>query len=156
MKTEVVLGADNGLTLSEMRGLDFDDPEWEGLLDQLTAEDYQELIARAGYGNPAIDSIDKPYLVDADSATGPITADSRFNIPSVLLLAQAWDPDLAYDWQPDGVVRAGDEHPSHSLQRSQWRVLLRGPVPVRSIDHGDREGGLGEGHLHLRQALRVQ
>lgn len=98
VKTEVVLGADNGLTLSEMRGLDFDDPEWEGLLDQLTAEDYQELIARAGYGNPAIDSIDKPYLVDADSATGPITADSRFNIPSVLLLAQAWDPDLAYDF----------------------------------------------------------
>ena len=36
--TKIVYGADNGLKLIDMRGLDYDDPLWEDLLDELTAE----------------------------------------------------------------------------------------------------------------------
>lgn len=98
LTADPVFGARNGLTLSELRGLEQDDPKWDMLLDQLRPEDYQELIGRAGYGNPAVSSIDKPYLVDADTAKGPMTADSKFMIGSTLQLAQMWDPDAAYEF----------------------------------------------------------
>lgn len=39
------LGADNGLKLVEMIGLEFDDPKWQQLLDQLT---YDEMVALIG------------------------------------------------------------------------------------------------------------
>ncbi len=39
------MGAKNGLKLVEMIGLDFDDPKWEQLLDQLT---YDEMVALIG------------------------------------------------------------------------------------------------------------
>ena len=45
-----VLNADNGLQLIDMRGLDYDDPAWEDLLDQLTLKD-MESLAWLGYGN---------------------------------------------------------------------------------------------------------
>ena len=32
-------GADNGLTLADMRGLDYDDEQWDALLDQLTVDE---------------------------------------------------------------------------------------------------------------------
>ena len=32
-------GADNGLTLADMRDADYDDPRWEKLLDQLTVDE---------------------------------------------------------------------------------------------------------------------
>ena len=47
---EPVYGADNGLTLIDLRGKDYDDPMWDDLLDQLTPEDYDLTIARGGYG----------------------------------------------------------------------------------------------------------
>ena len=52
-----VMGAENGLELAMFIGRDFDDPAWEKLLDQLTAEDMALLIA----GNDAaIPSVGKP------------------------------------------------------------------------------------------------
>ena len=38
------LGADNGLSLIDMRGLAYDDPKWDKLLDQLTFDDMVSLI----------------------------------------------------------------------------------------------------------------
>ncbi len=39
------LGADNGLKLYDMMGLDYNDPKWEELLDQLT---FDEMVSRIG------------------------------------------------------------------------------------------------------------
>ena len=41
-------GADNGLTLADMRDADYDDPRWEKLLDQLTVDEMANMIAMAG------------------------------------------------------------------------------------------------------------
>ena len=41
----LLLGADNGLTLYDMIGLDYDDPQWEKLLDQMT---YDEMVSLVG------------------------------------------------------------------------------------------------------------
>ena len=41
------LGAKNGLTLASMIGKDFDDPQWETLLDQLTFDEMVNTITLA-------------------------------------------------------------------------------------------------------------
>lgn len=43
-----VTGADNGIMLADMRGLDYDDPQWEDFLDQLTFEEMRDLVAYGG------------------------------------------------------------------------------------------------------------
>lgn len=47
-------GAQNGVRLAELRGKDYDDKQWDSLLDQLTVTQMNELIANGGYGNAAI------------------------------------------------------------------------------------------------------
>lgn len=59
--TQIVYGADNGLTLIDMRGLDFDDPLWDDLLDELTADEIYNTIGVSGYGIEYIDSVEKPF-----------------------------------------------------------------------------------------------
>lgn len=55
-----VLGADNGLKLYDMMGLDYDDPKWEQLLDQLTFEEMAELIGDAFHWTMPVESINAP------------------------------------------------------------------------------------------------
>lgn len=93
-----VYGAKNGLTLIEMRGLDFDDPKWDDLLDQLTEEDYYNTIAQSGYGLEAIASINKPFTWDADSAAGLFFGGTGKIFPTPMTLAQTWNRDLAREY----------------------------------------------------------
>ncbi|MDE6588903.1 MAG: glycoside hydrolase family 3 C-terminal domain-containing protein [Oscillospiraceae bacterium] len=93
-----VYGAKNGLTLIEMRGLDFDDPKWNDLLDQLTADDYYNTIGLSGYGIEAIDSVNKPFTIDADTAAGLIYGGTGKMFPNAMTLAQTWNQDLAREF----------------------------------------------------------
>ena len=93
-----VYGAKNGLTLIEMRGLDFDDPQWDKLLDQLTQEDYYNTIGLSGYGIEAIDSVNKPFTIDADTAAGLIYGGTGKMFPNSMTLAQTWNQDLAREF----------------------------------------------------------
>lgn len=90
-----VYGADNGLSLIDLRGLTFDDPQWELLLDQLTPDDYQTLIASSGYGTPALESVGKPYAMDADSATGLVFGGTGITYQGANIMAQTWNIELA-------------------------------------------------------------
>lgn len=90
-----VYGAKNGLTLIEMRGLDFDDPKWDQLLDQLTQEDYYNTIGLSGYGIEYIDSVNKPFTIDADTAAGLIYGGTGKMFPNSMTLAQTWNQELA-------------------------------------------------------------
>lgn len=95
---EIVYGKENGLTLIDMRGLDFDDPLWEELLDQLTAEDYAAMIEESGYGTPFLESVNKPFCVDADTAAGLIYGGTGTMFPNMMTLAQTWNQDLASEY----------------------------------------------------------
>ncbi len=98
IEDEIVYGKDNGLTLIEMRGLAFDDPLWDDLLDQLTLEDYQTTITLSGYGSVALDSVNKPFCVDADTASGLIYGGTGAFFPNMMVLAQTWNQDLALEY----------------------------------------------------------
>ena len=94
---ELTYGADNGLTLIEMRGLDYDDPQWEQLLDQLTAEDYDLLITQAGYGTDYVASVDKPAGTDADSTSGWSWGGTGMTFCNPATVAQTWNASLAHE-----------------------------------------------------------
>lgn len=98
LKDKIVYGADNGLDLIDMRGLDYDDEQWNDLLDQLKQEDYQEMITQSGYGTVALDSINKPFCIDADTATGLIYGGTGTMFQSSMILAQTWNVKLAEEF----------------------------------------------------------
>lgn len=91
-------GAKNGLKLSDMYGKDYDDADWDKLLDQLTFDDMDNLIANGGYGTQAVKSVGKIQLTDAD---GPASLNNNFTgvgsigFPASTAFACTWNKDLA-------------------------------------------------------------
>ena len=94
-------GADNGLTLADMRDADYDDPRWEKLLDQLTVEEMANMIAMAGYQTAAMDSVGKVATLDFD---GPAAINNNFTgvgsigFPIEVVVASTWNKELAQAW----------------------------------------------------------
>ena len=94
-------GADNGLTLADMRDADYDDPRWEKLLDQLTVDEMANMIAMAGYQTAAMDSVGKVATLDFD---GPAAINNNFTgvgsigFPIEVVVASTWNKKLAQAW----------------------------------------------------------
>ena len=94
-------GADNGLTLADMRDADYDDPRWEKLLDQLTVDEMANMIAMAGYQTAAMDSVGKVATLDFD---GPAAINNNFTgvgsigFPIEIVVASTWNKELAQAW----------------------------------------------------------
>lgn len=95
---KIVYKEDNGLALIDMRGLDFDDPLWEKLLNQLTPDDYYMMIAQSGYGTEFLKSVNKPFCIDADTASGLIYGGTGAMFPNMMTLAQTFNQDLALEY----------------------------------------------------------
>lgn len=66
----ITFGADTNYPLSMMIGADYDDPDWDKILDQLTLEDAVFFICNAGSGIPAANSIVSPFRYGAEGPTG--------------------------------------------------------------------------------------
>ena len=90
-----VYGQDNGISLIDLRGKDYNDPMWDQLLDELSAEDYRELVGHSGYGSNFVQSIGKPFHIDADTAAGLIYGGTGMMFCSPVVMAQTWNQDLA-------------------------------------------------------------
>ena len=94
-------GADNGLTLADMRDADYDDPRWEKLLYQLTVDEMANMIAMAGYQTAAMDSVGKVATLDLD---GPAAINNNFTgvgsigFPIEVVVASTWNKELAQAW----------------------------------------------------------
>ena len=110
-ETAPTSGAKNGLVLSELRGLDYDDPRWDTLLDEINWNaDRKNIIQNFSgdaYVTAAIDSIGLPATVDEDGANGlkvngmtgdgsgyDMTASSSFGFAP--LMAATWNTELLY------------------------------------------------------------
>ena len=94
-------GADNGLTLEDVRDADYDDPRWEKLLDQLSVDEMANMIAMAGYQTAAMDSVGKVATLDFD---GPAAINNNFTgvgsigFPIEIVIASTWNKELAQTW----------------------------------------------------------
>lgn len=93
------MGADNGMTLGMMIGKDYDDPDWELLLDQATFEEMAKLITQ-GYHNTAVmTSVGKPATTDdngpqgfTQSLTGVTTCHCAYSDENIM--AATWNVEL--------------------------------------------------------------
>lgn len=98
------LDAENGLTLSELRGADYYDERWDLLLNQLNFDNPDLYIAlAASYDQTgAIAEISKPATVDYDGPqgiVGSITDSLEYTAyPSEPVVAATFNKDLAYAW----------------------------------------------------------
>ena len=92
-------GADNGLQLIDMRGLDFDDEKLDTLLDQLSVDDMTGMLNDCAYNTGAVESIGKPETSEPDgpagftSLTGPT---GNCSYCSEFIMAQTWNTELMY------------------------------------------------------------
>ena len=96
---DITTGKKNGLKLSDMKGLDYDDPKWSDLLDQMSLGEMEVLVGNAGWLTASVPSVDKPALVECDGPNGINNlmigvAGTQFTGQSVL--GQTWNVELAY------------------------------------------------------------
>ncbi|WP_407272508.1 glycoside hydrolase family 3 protein [Radiobacillus sp. PE A8.2] len=94
---EEIVFADHGLELQDMIGLDYDDPKWEQLLEQLSVSDMAILIGYGGYATQEIPSIGKPATVDLDGPAGIngiLTGLKGVQITSGVVIASTWNVEL--------------------------------------------------------------
>ena len=95
--TMPAVGAQNGLTLYDLADKEYDDPQWEQLLDQLTYEDMSLMINLGGWQTAAIESVGKPGTSDCDGPAGLsnfITGAYGTAYPAEVLMAQSWNTAL--------------------------------------------------------------
>ena len=93
-----VTGADGDVQLVDLRGLDYDDPAWDGLLDRLTVEEMNSLISLGGYQTNSIDSIGKVRTNDCDgpaSINNNFTGTGSIGFPAAVMIANTWNVDIA-------------------------------------------------------------
>lgn len=91
-------GANNGLALADMVGVDYDDEKWELLLDQLSVSDLEELTTRSGWHTSEISSIGKGYYTEIDGPAGLnglVDGLSSNQYPTEVVLASSWNTELA-------------------------------------------------------------
>ncbi|WP_243154186.1 glycoside hydrolase family 3 N-terminal domain-containing protein [Pseudoflavonifractor sp. 60] len=94
-------GAQNGMKLAQLRGKDYDDPDWDKLLDQLSVQDMLDMTSLCGYQTPAVESVGKVQTNDAD---GPGSINNNFSgagslgFPSVSVIASTWSKDLVHQY----------------------------------------------------------
>lgn len=154
--TMPVTGADNGLVISDMIGLDYDDPLWDKLLDQLTLSELKTLFGNCGWHNPAVVSIEKAMAVDMDGAEGlhNLTNDKTGNQYTItVVLASTWNEELATEFGEvfgdeclvEGV--SGLYAPSMNTHRS--------PFGGRAFEYYSEDGVLS-GKLAAAQIRKMQ
>lgn len=98
-----VTGAENGLTLAMMIDVPADDPSWDDLLDQLTAEEMYNLVRVGGYqtqtvnsvGAPATVCVDGPAYVGNAGTTGVNRPEGTYAWCSEVVIASTWNVELA-------------------------------------------------------------
>lgn len=98
----ITTGAKNGLTLTEMKGLAYDDPLWESLLDQLSVKDMLKLVGYGGYSSAKIKSVGKNFTIEID---GPSALNSLINsqlagnqYTAMVVLASTWNDAVAEEF----------------------------------------------------------
>jgi len=92
-------GAENGIMLGDLKGLDYDDPLWDSYLDQFTVEEMKMLINNGAYKTLAVDRLGVPGTILLDGPAGinfffkPTTSAAY---PTEVVIASTWNDELAY------------------------------------------------------------
>ncbi len=92
-------GASGSLTLADMAGLDYDDEQWDELLNQMTLSEMQTLVGSGGWSTAEVSSIEKTYETHIDGPQGLVRVVGSTPIlgtayPSSVVQAATWNKEL--------------------------------------------------------------
>ena len=138
-----VTGAAGSTKLVELRGLEYDDPMWDTLLDQLTVEEMNSLISLGGYQTNGIDSIDKVRTNDCD---GPASINNNFTgrgsigFPAAVMIANTWNVDIATAFG-DNIGQMADERDSSGWYAPAMNIH-RSAFAGRNFEYYSEDGFL--------------
>lgn len=154
-----VTGAKNGLKLADLRGKDYDDEQWEELLDQLTVEDMDTMIALGGYQTAAAGSVEKAQTVDCDgpaSINNNFTGTGSIGFPAGVMIANTWNVEIAEAFgqsigkMADEMGVSGWYAPAMNMHRSAFAgrnfeyysedPLLSGAIAAKAVIGAEKEG----------------
>ena len=95
------LGQKGDLELIDYRGKEFDEVDWDILINQMTSGEITQIIKWAGYKTDAAQSINKPKAVDLDGPSGlnNMATHEPYSItyPSEVNIASSWNRAISYD-----------------------------------------------------------
>lgn len=89
------------LKLKDFTKKDYDDDDWQTLIEQLTPKMLEDLFSQAGYATKELPYIGKPRAVDSDgpaglqSFVGGASTIKAYGYPTETLLACSWNTELA-------------------------------------------------------------
>lgn len=89
-----VYGANNGYTITELRGEPYDSEKWDDLLDQMSFEDQAYLITNGQYTTVPLTSVAKPDTSEHDGPTGSTTSLGSLSFPSEGIWASTYNDEL--------------------------------------------------------------
>lgn len=98
-----VSNAKNGTVLSSLRGLEYDDPLWDDLLDNInySAEELSGFISYGSYRTGPLKEIEKVVTADRDGPVGLTAGGSNALVASTWMstpiVAATWNTSLAYN-----------------------------------------------------------
>lgn len=95
---EDIIFADHGMTLKDVVGLDYNDPKWNDLLEQISVSEMAKLIGFGGYATQEVASVGKPGTIELDGPAGVngiFTGVTGVQYMSETVLAATWNVDLA-------------------------------------------------------------
>ena len=152
-------GAKNGLELVDLRGVDYDDPQWDKLLDQLTVSEMDTMIALGGYQTSAAKSVGKIQTIDCDgpaSINNNFTGTGSIGFPSAVIIANTWNVDIAEAFgqsigkMADEMGVSGWYAPAMNIHRSAFAgrnfeyysedPFLSGKIATAAVAGAEKEG----------------
>lgn len=94
-----VTAPEGELTIAMLKDLEFNDPMWEDLLNQMTQEDQQALAAKGFYSLAGSETVGAPGGKASDgpagcSAFSPALNNVRMAFPSPVVMASTWNVNL--------------------------------------------------------------
>ena len=90
------------LTTAMIMDLDYDDPMWDTLIQQMSVDELDTLVRVGGYATMGIDSIQLPSTQDKDGPAGIsstlVGGENGTSYPPEIVLAATWNDELAEEF----------------------------------------------------------
>ena len=92
----------HGLKLKDMKGLDYDDPKWDELMEQVSVKEMKLLIGNGGWETMPVKSVGKQFMTECDGPNGinnlmanKFSGVNGNNFTGQCVLGQTWNTSLA-------------------------------------------------------------
>ncbi|MBR2402921.1 MAG: glycoside hydrolase family 3 C-terminal domain-containing protein [Lachnospiraceae bacterium] len=143
------MGANNGMTLAQMIGKEFNDPAWDTLLDQVTYEEMAYLIGVGYHGTKAVPSVAKPKTADENGPQGFTLKLTDVMGNSDTMTAYSDENIMAATWNTDFMYGVGESIGEDGLALKLYGLYgpamntHRSPYSGRNFEYYSEDGFLG-------------